>query len=55
MKRGGYAMKWGVVLLGEGAQSITGSDICNTVSEIMHSNWITPSYYSNPKHKESAS
>ena len=25
------------------------------VSEFMHSNWITSSYYSSPKHKESAS
>ena len=27
----------------------------NNVSEFMHSNWITLSYYSSPKHKESAS
>ena len=27
----------------------------NNVSEFMHSNWIMPSYYSSPKHKESAS
>ena len=27
----------------------------NNVSEFTHSNWIMPSYYSSPKHKESAS
>ena len=27
----------------------------NAVSEFTHSNWITLSYYSSPKHKESAS
>ena len=27
----------------------------NNVSEFMHSNWIMLSYYSSPKHKESAS
>ena len=32
-------------------QSKTG----NNVSEIMHSNWMTKSYYSSPKHRESAS
>ena len=27
----------------------------NNVNEFTHSNWITPSYYSSPKCKESAS
>ena len=27
----------------------------NNVSEFMHSNWITPSYYSSPKSNEPAS
>ena len=32
-----------------------GANIGNNVSEFTHSNWITLSYYSSPKHKESAS
>ena len=31
------------------------AETCNNVSEFMHSNWITPSYYSSPTHKESTS
>ena len=29
--------------------------IVNNISEFMHSNWMTKSYYSSPKHKKSAS
>ena len=30
---------------------ITEQNTDNDVNKFMHSNWITPSYYSSPKHK----